>query len=207
MAGDLQKLMTALGIERAYLVGHSYGGVIGMHVAQETPERVAGVILSDSYFPGLAHLEPNVADAGPWHDLRRDLARVGAEIGETVDFDRLFEAVAEMEPAQFDAYKKQLGPPAARWLSQLSQLLGTTAGKDLFEVAGLTAERIASVQQPVIALYDEHTPFVATSRWLAENVPHCQVDIVPGAKHVAPLQNSAGFVERVQRHLRAMNAS
>jgi 2-hydroxy-6-oxonona-2,4-dienedioate hydrolase/2-succinyl-6-hydroxy-2,4-cyclohexadiene-1-carboxylate synthase len=165
------------------------------------------VILSDSYFPGLADLEPNVGNAGPWHDLRRDLARVGAEIGETVDFDRLFKAVAEMEPPQFDAYKKQLGPPAARWLSQLSQLMGTTAGRDLFAVAGLTAERIASVTQPVVALYDEHSPFMNTSRWLAEHVPQCEVAIVPGAKHVAPLQNSAGFVELVRKYLGEMEGS
>ena len=57
-----------------------------------------------------------------------------------------------------------------------------------------------------MALYDEHSPFMATSRWLSENLPDCEVTIVPGAKHVAPLQNSAVFTALVQQHLRTMTA-
>ena len=38
--------LDARGIERAVLVGHSYGGGVALHVAARAPERVEAVILS-----------------------------------------------------------------------------------------------------------------------------------------------------------------
>ena len=71
-------------------------------------------------------------------------------------------------------------------------------------VAGLTEERICSVRQPVVALYDEHSPFLLTCRYLEEHLPNCTVEIVPGAKHMAPVQNGRLFVELVRKHLAAL---
>ena len=53
MAEDFRQLHAALGLKPAFLVGHSFGGVVGMHAAALAPECVAGVMLSDSFFPGL----------------------------------------------------------------------------------------------------------------------------------------------------------
>lgn len=204
LADDWHALHAALGLAPAWIVGHSYGGVVAMHAAVRHPQTVAGVILSDAYFPGLAEIEPNVEHVGVWHDLRNTLAASGAEIGEQVDFDRLLNVVASLTPEQAAAIKNELGAPGARWLEQLRPLAGTTAGRDLFAVAGLDAEQLARVVQPVVALYDEHTPFGATCRWLVENLPDCRADQVPGARHLALLENPAGFVERVAAHLAAL---
>jgi hypothetical protein len=86
----------------------------------------------------------------------------------------------------------------------LPRLASTTCGADVFAVAGLSAERIATIRQPVVALYDEHSPFTATRRWLESHLADCTIDIVPGARHVAPLQSSEAFVRLVQSHLRRM---
>src|SRR3954467_2155391 len=53
MAADFAALHAELGLGPAYLVGHSFGGVVGIHAASLSPDRVAGVVLSDSFFPGL----------------------------------------------------------------------------------------------------------------------------------------------------------
>src|SRR5262245_46393395 len=90
MAEDLRRLHAALGLGPALLVGHSFGGVVAMRAAALYPERVAGVILSDSYFPGLAEVEPNPGEANVWRDLRESFGKVGVELGEAVDFTRLF---------------------------------------------------------------------------------------------------------------------
>lgn len=49
-------VMDAAGIEQAVLAGHSMGGAVARNVAQQAPERVAGVILVDAalFFPPLA---------------------------------------------------------------------------------------------------------------------------------------------------------
>lgn len=201
MAGDLRKLHAALNLEPAWLVGHSFGGVIGMHAAVLYPEIVSGVILSDTYFPGLAHLEPNMDRSVPWVELRQAMALAGAEIGETVDFARLFHTMRGLTSEQHDKLKEHFGPPGARWLTQLGQLADTTAAQDAFIDAGLTAEQIASIRVPVVALYDEHTPFSATCEFLKNHLADVTVDIVPGATHLAVLQNSAAFVRLVNDHL------
>ena len=61
MADDLRQLHAALGLGPAMLVGHSFGGVSAVHAAALYPECIAGVILSDSFFPGLRHVEPKHA--------------------------------------------------------------------------------------------------------------------------------------------------
>ncbi len=45
MTDDLVRLMDSLGIEKAYLLGHSTGAVIGHVMAVEHPERLLGMIM------------------------------------------------------------------------------------------------------------------------------------------------------------------
>ncbi len=205
MAADFQRLHQALELGPAYLVGHSYGGVIGMHAAAEYPELVRGVILSDSYFPGLSHLEPNMAEALVWQDVRTTLSEVGEELSERVNFRQLFDIMGRLTGEQMQTIKQRMGAPGARWLAQLGQLRETSAAEDAFVPAGLTADRLKQVQLPVVALYAEHSPFKATCRFLQEELPQCTVDVVPGANHLAPLQASADFVRLVQLHLKNMD--
>ena len=204
MAEDLRGLHDVLGLGPAYLVGHSFGGVVAMHAAATYPDRVSGMILSDPYFPGLARLEPNVGNANVWMDIREMFGHAGLDLGDTIDFTTLFRTVAELSPAQLRLIRERMGSGSTRWLSQLPRLADTTCGRDVFAVAGLTEERIRSVRQPVVALYDEHSPFLATSRFLEDHLPNCTVEIVPGTKHMAPVQNGPLFVELVRKHLASL---
>jgi aminoacrylate hydrolase len=45
MTTDLIKLMDRIGIEKAYLVGHSTGAVIGQVMAVEHPDRLLGLVM------------------------------------------------------------------------------------------------------------------------------------------------------------------
>jgi pimeloyl-ACP methyl ester carboxylesterase len=204
MAGDFKTLHAALGLEPAYLMGHSFGAVVAMHAAVLYPDAVAGVILADPFFPGLAHVEPNIGESHVWQELKAQFERCGMDLGDEVDFGKMFRLAAAMTAEQKEQVKRHMDAGSQRWLSQLPRLAATTCGEDLFAVAGLTAERIASVRQPVVALYDEHTPFAATRRYLEEHLRNGTVDVVPGAKHVAPLQNPTGFIQLVQKHLRSL---
>ncbi len=49
LADDLLRLMDALGLDRAHLVGHSTGGAIGQHIALRAPERLRSLVLSASW--------------------------------------------------------------------------------------------------------------------------------------------------------------
>ena len=206
MVQDLAELHAALGLGPAYLVGHSFGGVVALHAAAEHPEMAAGVIVSDTYFPGLKDIEPNIADTAIWQELRQDLEKAGVSIGSKVDFGRLFQIVADFTPEEVEAIKGVMGASATRWLSHLARLAGTTAGEDIFQTAGFTEARIRSVAVPVVGLYDEETTFAATCRFLKQNLPDCRLDTVAGARHIAPLQNSAEFARLVKHHLEEMES-
>jgi pimeloyl-ACP methyl ester carboxylesterase len=204
MAADFCRLHEALGLGPAYVVGHSFGGVVGMHAALLEPERVAAVMLSDSFFPGLRHVEPNFGRANVWLDLRETYQQVGVDLGPTVDFARLFRATAGLSKEQTDQLGEAVGVLGRGWLRQLPRLAETTCGDDVLTEAGLTAERLASVAQPVVALYDEFSPFLVTSRWLEGHLPNCTAEIIPAAKHLALVENTAAFNEAVARHLRRL---
>lgn len=66
MADDLLKLMDAMKIDKAHLVGHSTGGAIGQHIALKQPERLDKLVLScswagpDAYFLHLFHTRRQV---------------------------------------------------------------------------------------------------------------------------------------------------
>lgn len=203
-AEDLRKLHAALGLAPAYLVGHSFGGVVAAHTALRYPDIVAGLILADTYFPGLQHVEPGMGAAAPWQALRQAFLDAGVELGERVDFSRLFAAVARLDDLQRAKLHERVGPAGARWLASMGQLVGTTAGDEVFEVRDLTAQNLRTVRQPIVALYDEHSPFQATCDYLSRSLPQCRVAIVPGAKHFAPLENPEAFAALVRSHLREM---
>jgi 3-oxoadipate enol-lactonase len=207
MAHDLHGLLETLGIERAVLVGHSFGGVVGMHHATLFPERVSAVILSDPFFPGLAHLELNLSAQPVWQNVRRMFGRVGVTLPEEVDFTRLFQAAREITPEQMGELKGEVGAVGARWLAQLPRLAATACGREAFEAAGLDADLLKTVTQPVVALYDEYTPFQATRDYLAKMGPNLTVETVPGARHLALIESAAAFVALVRKHLAALTAT
>jgi len=87
------------------------------------------------------------------------------------------------------------------WLRQLPKLAETTCGDEVLAVGELTADRIAAVEQPVVALYDEFSPFLATCDWLKRHLPRCTAEIIPAAKHLALVENTAAFTDAVRRHM------
>lgn len=204
VAADFAALHAALDLRPAILVGHSFGGVGAMHAAVETPPRVAGVVLSDSFFPGLRAVEPNFGRLPMWNGVRLAFAGVGADIGEGVDFARLFRAAADLTAGQTAILECVVGPAHRGWLRQLPQLAKTTCGDDVLTEAGLTADRLAAVRQPVAALYDEFSPFTATGEWLERHLPDCVRETVPAAGHLAILENTDGFTAAVRRHVGRM---
>jgi pimeloyl-ACP methyl ester carboxylesterase len=48
---DVDAVLAARGVERALVVGWSYGAVVGAHWAERNPERAVGAVLVDGAFP------------------------------------------------------------------------------------------------------------------------------------------------------------
>ena len=72
---------------------------------------------------------------------------------------------------------------------------------------GLTEELICSVKQPMLALFGEYSPFLATADYLQEHLPNCVKRCVSGAKHRAPEENATEFVEIVYEYLTSLQVA
>ena len=198
-AADLAALMDTLGIARAQLVGHSFGGVIAMHAAAEMPDRVESIVLSDPYFPALRHLE-DVSRWGHWQNFRQEAADAGVMLSDEhwYDIGRFFEQVQHLDGDALLRFRQAVGLPA---LGRLLRLGKTTCGDDSKAVAGLTEDRIHAVPHPVLALFGEFSPFLATAQHLVDHLPDCRKALVPGAKHRAPEENPEEFLALLREFL------
>ncbi|MFO0907750.1 MAG: alpha/beta hydrolase [Isosphaeraceae bacterium] len=191
-AEDLLALMDQLGIERATLVGHSFGGVIAAHLATMAPERTHALVLSDPYFPSLRHLE-DVSRWGHWQNFRQEAEDAGVLLSDEhwYDIGRFFDQVLHLDGEELRKFRQAVGLPS---LNRLLRLGRTTCGHDSKQPAGLTPILINSICVPVLALYGEQSPFLATAHYLASHLPECRVSLVPGAKHRAPEEAADAFV-------------
>jgi pimeloyl-ACP methyl ester carboxylesterase len=204
-AGDTLAIMDTLEIDRAMLVGHSFGGVIAMHAAVLRPDRIEAVVLSDPYFPALRHLE-DVSRWGHWQNFREEAAQAGVTLSDEYWYDlgKFFDQVLHLDGVQMLRFRQAVGLPG---FNRLLRLAGTTCGDGAKAEAGLSEDLIRGVTQPVLALFGEYSPFLATADYLAEHLPHCKNLRVPGAKHRAPEENPERFVELLSDFLLAARPS
>jgi len=198
-ARDVMAIMDALDIDRAMLLGHSFGAVIAMHAAVLYPDRTDALVLSDPCFPALRHLE-DVSRWGHWQNFREEAAQAGVTLSDEhwYDLGRFFDQVSHLDGDQLLRFRQAVGLPG---FNRLMRLAPTTCGADAKEIAGLTEDLIRSVTQPVLGLFGEFSPFLATADYLAEHLAHCVKELVPGAKHRAPEENAAKFVDLVYEYL------
>ncbi len=137
---------------------------------------------------------------GHWQNFREEAAQAGVTLSDEhwYDLGRFFDQVLHLDGERLLRFRQAVGLPG---LNRLLRLAETTCGDDAKAPAGLTEQLIASVRHPVLGLFGEHSPFLATSDWLSQHLAHCDSRLVPGAKHRAPEENGAEFVKIVHEFL------
>jgi aminoacrylate hydrolase len=192
MADDLLRLMDALGIDSAHLVGHSTGGAIGQVIALEHPRRLRSLVLSATW-------------AGP-----------------DPYFRRLFESRKGVLLSQgLEAYLRAsalfMSPPA--WISANEALLDEQLEASLAEAAPVevTASRIdailrhdrrahlGKIRAPtlvIVAQDDVITPRLYSDE-LASRVPGAKLAVLDAGGHGAPGINPRAYNAAVGAFLRA----
>ena len=190
MSGDVLRLMDALDIERARLVGHSTGGAIVQTIALHHPERVERIVLSatwpgrDPFFQALFDLRAEILErCGPRAYLLDGTLRAlpaawlqgrGAEISKLVE-DRL---------AEF--------PGKAIELARIRAICAFNAGED--------AGRIGHPTLVICAEDDQITP-VSFSRELAARIPGAELCILPTGGHFCPQVCPQAYNQRLLEFL------
>jgi pimeloyl-ACP methyl ester carboxylesterase len=178
--------LDARGIDRAVLVGHSYGGGVALATAQLAPERVAALVLLASVGPGCLTWADRVLAApvsgeffaGVAWWLTPPLAR--AVLGAA----RLLRR-RPLGPDQAVGWQTWGGAHSGR--RPLRRTFLTEQRALVRELDGLTAA-LPAVTQPVLLIADPHDMIVPvrSTRRLAAALPDAQVQMVDGPGHHLP---------------------
>jgi len=208
LAGDLNGLMEAIGLEKAYLVGHSYGGMIALHTAAAYPERVSGLVLTEVSIPALTHLID--LDQWPYREERKKkLMAIDPRLPAYLDGFNMYLLEYRLRNATTDqtlpldrfGLRKGLKRIARRVLKLLDE---TTAKKDMKDATSLPEEMIRRVRQPTLALYGQFSPLIPVCNFLRDNLSSCIKVEVPEAGHLFPARLPEVFVRNIRDFLMAV---
>lgn len=196
MADDLKGLMDALEIERAYLVGHSYGADTILNFAARYPERIHKMVAIEATVPALIHLRDR-DDWEGWTFWSEALESFGVPVPpeRRTDIDYMIRLSLQVP--------KVYGPATGRTRkpeSTLQLLDTTTLVKDYERVGALTLDAIERIMTPTLIMYGEGSAYLGTFGHLVEHLPHGEPDLLPRTEwggHFGPLEQPELLVDRI----------
>ena len=203
---DARRVLDALDWDKAYVVGHSWGGQLALHVAEAMPERLFGVLAVDPL--------GSVGD-GRWPEFDEEIFRRTPEEtrARARELDRLTAegagddelALEQMRlawPAYFAAPEQAPPMPELRMASERSAQMGRSI---LAELPILEAG-LPRIGVPVGFVHGSGSPMpVATSTDAADRIPAARVEVVDGAGHFVWVE-APGAVRASLRRLTALHA-
>ncbi len=205
MSHDLLRLMEVLGIERAHLVAHSFGGSIALHFALRHPDRVRSLILADVR---IRSVEPrlDLRSSPLWETLRGRVETLGVKI----DYDdpegglhvittlaRLQienpKMGAELHRLVLEGRTRLFGSKQARrWLRLLE---ATSAYSDVTEDPLGSPDELSRIALPVFGVYGENSMSLASGQAIATRCPNGRFEMIPHCGHFFPLTRPRLFAQ------------
>jgi proline iminopeptidase len=183
---DAIAVLDVAGIERAWLIGHSWGGYLALQIASRHPQRILGILaigtLGGIGDGGAGTLGPNLLaklDDAARSECEAIDAKDGAGEATDADFVRAMEL---LWPAYF-------ADPAAAPPMPADLAASVACNNGAMASIGPDAERLASALAactvPTVFLHGEDDPIDidASARATAEVMPQAEVVAVPGVGH------------------------
>jgi pimeloyl-ACP methyl ester carboxylesterase len=176
-------LLDSLGIDRAHVVGHSFGGRVAIKLASRWPERVDRLVLTDS------------AGIRPPRTLKYH-----AQV-------RTFKALRWLSQASI------VPAPLRRWAgartahngsSDYQQATGTLRGSFVRVVNEDLRAALPHIQAPTLLIWgarDEDTP-LADAKLMERLIPDAGLVVFEGAGHYAYLEQSGRFCRIIETFFR-----
>jgi pimeloyl-ACP methyl ester carboxylesterase len=203
---DARALLEHLGVERAHVVGHSLGGVIGVQLALDAPESVHSLALME---PALMSAIAKVEGAG-----RPDAAQnqqqfiAGMQRVQQIyeSGDRRGALMAFLETRAGEAFRGVLD-----WLQTTGEFDQAVKDADTFLMVEMpaayawnfTPADAKRITQPVVSILGSHSPERAQKvhAILKEWVPQTETLTLPNAEHALALMDPPGIATALSEWL------
>ena len=207
---ELQALRDSLGIRDVYILGHSWGTILGTEYALAHPDGVKGLVLASSALsiPRWLHDADSLLKLMP-DSTQRAIARLTAQHAETT---------AAYQAAILPYYTAYLGRKVP-WSADVdssfaginSTLYNYMQGASEFVVTGTLkgydiTPRLRELHMPVLYLAgdnDEATP--TSTRAYAAMTPNAKVEIIPNSGHLMENDNPDAMVRAVRMFLDSLD--
>ncbi|WP_163552011.1 alpha/beta fold hydrolase [Candidatus Frankia alpina] len=158
---DLAGLLDALGVDRpVHVIGNSYGATLALAFGLEFTARVASLTL----------IEPPFLIEGLGKEMARSLSQI-------------LVAMNDDEVEQWLA--NGAGRAAVRTARAAQRLLAeTTIATDMLATPPFSAEALAALRVPVLAVYGENSDIIGQAAGLAALVPDCSLIVLEHHTHM-----------------------
>lgn len=183
LGGDLLALLDELAVERVSFCGLSLGGVEGMWLALEAPERLDRLVL--------ACTAPAFAPPGQWLERAATVRRDGIEPLVPATLERWFTPAAPADVIE-RCRSMLLGTPREGYAACCDLLAGVDLRDRLGEIAAPTL---------VVTGADDPGPGPETGDALAAALPQARHETIAGARHLASAERQEQFSDLLRRHL------
>jgi pimeloyl-ACP methyl ester carboxylesterase len=184
---DVLQTMDALAIERATLVGNSFGAAVALRAAAVAPDRTAALVLVSSPAPGL---EPSAALAAAWETEEAALERedIDAAVAAVLDAWTLPDAPREL--------RDRVATMQRRAFERRAGVTNVSEARDPVEE---DPDRLTRLDLPALVAAGEHDlpDFRDGAERLAQMLPRARHVVIAGAGHLAPLETPDAFRELV----------
>jgi pimeloyl-ACP methyl ester carboxylesterase len=184
LADDLSALLGALSIERAHVLGASFGGFVAQEFALKYPERTRSLVLACTSFGGSGHVVPSpetLAAIASTKGLNTE-ERVRENLLLAFSPDYLARETAEVERV----IHLRAGNPVPEYvyMRQLQAAVG-------FDAAG----RVGRIEAPTLVVTGDADVIVPAqnSRNLAAAIPGAELRVVAGGSHTFFIEQAAEF--------------
>lgn len=170
-ARDAAEFIAALGLERAHVMGVSYGGIVALNLVCMFPERVKSMVLGATtpVRAGIKAADPGAVRA-QGHEAIERFMMAQAMTPDAIDSDP--QLVSELRAALCN-----------RDQESFNRRIAAIADHDV-------RDRLGSVHVPTLVLHGDDDPLISveTGRQMAEKIPGARFQPLEGSRHAITLQ-------------------
>lgn len=205
MIQDLRILLEYLEVEKAHIVGHSFGARVALLYGICHPHQVKSLGIVDTQ---LQCLQPRMRlrEWPHWESWRQKLWQQGLEIpseDEVIDFHLLTQMNKTVSELTKPSLKnRDMGRKGKeRW----QQLMATAAKEELEQEQEITPVKLSQISQPTLAIYGSKSHCLPTCWELTKLLPNCSAVIIEGVGHFFPVIKPDEFVQALSKFLAVGN--
>ena len=186
LTSSLVTLLDELGFERVSLCGVSLGGMVGMTLALQEPERVDRLVL--------ACTSAYVGPPEGWTERARIVRTRGMEaVADTVIGRWFTPELQDEEPQTVARFRAMLAATPPEGYARCCEALGAWDAR----------ERVSAIAVPVLVVAGEDDPAISVeqAQLVASRVPGARLRILERAAHLANVERAEAFTNAVLDHL------